>query len=49
MTKLSDTTLNTIALTVLVTNLFATSPNTFFVVYFMDCGNGFDNQHIHRM
>lgn len=29
MTKLSDTTLNTIALTVLVTNLFATSPNTF--------------------
>lgn len=44
MTKLSDTTLNTIALTVLVTNLFATSPNTFFVVYFMDCGNGLDNQ-----
>ena len=39
MTKLSDTTLNTIALTILVTNLFATETNTFFVLYFMDCGN----------
>ena len=45
MTKLSDTTLNTIALTVLVTNLFATSANTFFVLYFMDCANGFEQQH----
>ena len=40
MTRLSDTTLNTIALTVLVTNLFATAANTFFVLYFMDCANG---------
>ena len=45
MTKLSDTTLNTIALTILVTNLFATSANTFFVLYFMDCGNGLKQQH----
>jgi len=44
MTKLSDTTLNTIALTVLVTNLFATSANTFFVLYFMDCANGLEQQ-----
>ena len=45
MTKLSDTTLNTIALTVLVTNLFATTRNTFFVLYFMDCGNGSAQQY----
>ena len=45
MTKLSDTTLNTIALTVLVTNLFATTASTFFVLYFMDCGNGIEQQH----
>lgn len=38
-TKLEDTTLNTIALTVLVTNLFATKYNVFFVLYFMECGN----------
>ena len=45
MTKLSDTTLNTIALTVLVTNLFATSANTFFVLYYMDCGNRPEERH----
>ena len=45
MTKLSDTTLNTIALTVLVTNLFATKANTFFVLYFMDCIEGLKQQH----
>ena len=45
MTKLSDTTLNTIALTVLVTNLFATAANTFFVLYFMDCANGLEQQY----
>ena len=45
MTKLSDTTLNTIALTVLVTNLFATSANTFFVLYLMDCANGLEQSH----
>ena len=44
MTKLSDTTLNTIALTVLVTNLFATRANIFFVLYFMECGNGISQQ-----
>ena len=45
MTRLSDTTLNTIALTVLVTNLFATAANTFFVLYFMDCADGTEQQH----
>lgn len=45
MTKLSDTTLNTIALTVLVTNLFATAAADFFVLYFMDCANGLEQQY----
>ncbi len=45
MTKLSDTTLNTIAMTVLITNLFATATNTFFVLYFMDCVNGLKQQY----
>ncbi len=45
MTKLSDTTLNIIAMTVLVTNLFATAANTFFVLYFMDCANGLKQQY----
>lgn len=45
MTKLSDTTLNTIALTVLVTNLFATTASIFFVLYFMDCANCVEQQY----
>ena len=45
MTKLSDTTLNTIALTVLITNLFATTAKTFFVLYFMDCANGLEQHY----
>ena len=45
MTKLSDTTLNTIALTVLVTNLFATTAKIFFVLYLLDCGNGIEQQY----
>ena len=47
MTKLSNTTLNTIALTVLVTNLFATKAtitNIFFVLYFIDCANHAEEQ-----
>ena len=45
MTKLNDTSLNTIAMTVLVTNLFATTSNTFFVLYLKDCGNSFEQQY----
>lgn len=49
MTKLSDTTLNTIALTVLVTNLFTTVASNFFVFYFMDCANSIHQQHYMEM
>ena len=45
MTKLEPTSLNTIALTVLVTNLFAVPINTFFVAYFMDAGNRLSSVH----
>ena len=43
--KLEETTLNTIALTVLVTNLFATPVAVFFVVYFMDAPNQLESTH----
>ena len=43
--KLEETALNTIALTVLVTNLFATPVAVFFVVYFMDAPNQLESIH----
>lgn len=45
MSKLDDTTINTIALTVLVTNLFSTTAKCFFVLYFMDSADGSTKQH----
>ena len=43
--KLEETALNTIALTVLVTNLFATPVATFFIAYFMDAANQLESVH----
>lgn len=45
MTKLEPTSLSTIALTVLVTNLFAVPVATFFVTYFMDATNRLSSAH----
>ena len=44
-TKLETTSLNAIALTVLVTNLFAVPVTTFFVAYFMDVANRLNSVH----
>ncbi len=43
--KLKETTINTLALTVLVTNLFATPVASFFVAYFMDAPNQASSAH----
>ena len=45
MTKLSETTLTSIALSILVTNLFAVDLNHFFVLYFTDCSDGEKHEH----
>ena len=45
MTKLEETTVSTLALTVLVTNLFATQAAGFFVFYFMDAANRHSSVH----
>ena len=45
MTKLSETTLTSIALSILVTNLFAVDLNHFFVLYFTDCSYGEKHEH----
>ena len=45
MTKLDSTTLASIALSVLVTNLFVTMKGAFFWLFFVDCDQRYAEQH----
>ena len=46
MTKLEQTAMSSIAMAVLVTNLFAVPVKKFFVLYFQDCADGACGQHL---